>query len=79
MAYLSKAPAHLQAEMSEIISQLPALDHGGLIQQILETLVRMIGREADRLDWKILNYALLDMEKGFQGFYAHSHLAHVTM
>ncbi|MEO1402480.1 MAG: LOG family protein [Cyanobacteria bacterium J06635_1] len=79
MAYLSKAPAHLQEEMSEIISQLPALDHGGLIQQILETLVRMIGREADRLDWKILNNALLDMEQGFQGFYPHRHIRKVTI
>ncbi|MEO0455229.1 MAG: LOG family protein [Cyanobacteria bacterium P01_A01_bin.114] len=79
MAHLKKAPAHLQAEMTEIISQLSNLDHGGLIQQILETLVRMIGREADRLDWKILNNALLDMEQGFQGFYPHRHVRKVTI
>ena len=75
----SQKPLHLQEEISEIISQLSVLDHGGLIQQILETLVRMIGREADRLDWKILNYALLDMEKGFQGFYPHRHVRKVTL
>ncbi|NEP17708.1 MAG: LOG family protein [Leptolyngbya sp. SIO4C1] len=75
----SKTPAHLQAEMADIISQLPAMAHGKLIQQILETVVRMIGREADRLDWKILNYALLDLEQGFQKFYPHRHVRKVTI
>jgi uncharacterized protein (TIGR00730 family) len=71
--------SHLQEEISELVSQLPTLEHGALIQQILETLVRMIGREAERLDWKILNNALLDMEKGFQGFYPHRHVRKIAI
>jgi hypothetical protein len=39
----------------------------------------MIGREADRLDWKILNYALQDMEKGFQMFYPYRHVRKVAI
>ena len=69
----TKLPTHLQEKISEIVTQLPSMEHGSVIQQILETLVRMIGREADRLDWKILNNTLQDMELGFQGFYPHRH------
>lgn len=69
----------LQEQLAEIVSQLPTAEHGGLIQQILETLVRMIGREADRLDWKILNHALLDMEKGFEGFFPHRHVRKIAV
>ncbi len=75
----SESSAGLQEQLAEIVSQLPTAQHGGLIQQILETLVRMIGREADRLDWKILNAALLDMEKGFQGFYPHRHVRKIAV
>ncbi len=69
----------LQESISEIVAQLPAMEHGTIIQQILETLVRMIGREADRLDWKILNYALQDMELGFQGFYPYRHTRKIAI
>jgi uncharacterized protein (TIGR00730 family) len=79
IAPLSKFPTHLQEELADIVTQLPTLEHGELIQQILETVVRMIGREADRLDWKILNYALLDMEKGFQGFFPFRHVRKIAI
>lgn len=75
----SNASAGLQEQLAEIVGQLPIAEHGGLIQQILETLVRMIGREADRLDWKILNAALLDMEKGFEGFFPHRHVRKIAV
>ena len=70
---------HLPEEMADLIARLPTLEHGHLMQQILETLVRMIGREADRLDWKILHNALLDMEQGFQIFYPYRHVRKVTI
>ncbi|MBE9076145.1 LOG family protein [Romeria aff. gracilis LEGE 07310] len=78
-APLSKLEAHLQADIADIIAELPDRQHGQLIQQILETLVRMIGREADRLDWKILSHALLDMEQGFQIFYPYRHIRKITL
>ncbi|MEM9805236.1 MAG: LOG family protein [Cyanobacteria bacterium P01_D01_bin.56] len=74
-----KLPTHLQEKISEIVTQLPSMEHGTVIQQILETLVRMIGREADRLDWKILNNTLQDMELGFQGFYPHRHTRKIAI
>ncbi|MEM1255342.1 MAG: LOG family protein [Cyanobacteria bacterium P01_H01_bin.21] len=75
----TKLPTHLQEKISEIVTQLPSMEHGAVIQQILETLVRMIGREADRLDWKILSNTLQDMELGFQGFYPHRHTRKIAV
>ena len=75
----TKFPTHLKEKISEIVTQLPSMEHGEVIQQILETLVRMIGREADRLDWKILNNTLQDMELGFQGFYPHRHTRKIAI
>ena len=75
----TKLPTHLQEKISEIVTQLPSMEHGSVIQQVLETLVRMIGREADRLDWKILSNTLQDMELGFQGFYPHRHTRKIAV
>lgn len=68
-----------EAEILTLLDQLPRMQHGTLIKQVFETILRMIGREADRLDWKILNYALLDMEQGFQIFYPYRHIRKVTI
>ena len=72
-------PADIQADLEALFAQLSNMQHGKLIRQVLETVLRMMGREADRLDWKILNYALLDMEKGFQVFYPYRHIRKVTI
>ncbi|MFE4107521.1 LOG family protein [Almyronema epifaneia] len=75
----SDLPTSIQSDMASFMAQVSSLQHGQLIQQVLETILRMVGREADRLDWKILNYALQDMEKGFQLFYPHRHIRKVTI
>lgn len=62
-----------------MLEQLPTMEHGALIQQVLNTLVRMMGRDADRLDWKILNNALLDMERGFSAFFPYRHIRKVAI
>jgi len=72
-------PADIQADFEGLFKQLSNVQHGKLIQQVLETVLRMMGREADRLDWKILNYALLDMERGFQVFYPYRHIRKITI
>lgn len=72
-------PASVQADLTTVLEQLPNMQHGKLIRQVLETILRMMGREADRLDWKILNYALLDMEQGFQIFYPYRHVRKITI
>lgn len=79
VALPSDLPSSVQADLATVFEQLPHLEHGKLIRQVLETILRMMGREADRLDWKILNSALLDMEQGFQVFYPHRHIRKITI
>jgi len=79
VALPSDLPSSLQADLAAVLEQLPHLEHGRLIRQVLETLLRMVGREADRLDWKILSHALLDMEQGFQIFHPYRHVRKITI
>ncbi len=69
----------LQADLVELINQLPNLKHGKWIQRALAVLVRLAGEEIDRLDWKILSAALQDMERGFKIFYPYRHVRKVTI
>ncbi len=79
MTLSSAALDALQAEISELFSQLPHLKHGELIQQALKTLVRMAETEGDRLDWKILNASLQDMEQAFRTFYPYRHIRKIAI
>jgi uncharacterized protein (TIGR00730 family) len=69
----------LQAEISELLEQLSQMKHGALIQRALMTLVRMAEVEADRLDWKILNASLQDMERAFRVFYPYRHVRKIAI
>ncbi|NET37143.1 MAG: LOG family protein [Cyanothece sp. SIO1E1] len=69
----------LRASINELIDQLPTRKHGELIQQVLTTILKMAGGDADRLDWKILNYALQDMAGGFEIFYPYRHIRKITI
>lgn len=69
----------LQDEVNELITHLPSMKHGELIQQALTTLVRMAEVEADRLDWKILNYSLQDMEQAFRVLYPYRHIRKISI
>jgi hypothetical protein len=55
------------------------MKHGELIQRALTTLVRMAEVEADRLDWKILNSSLQDMEQAFRVFYPYRHIRKISI
>ncbi|MBE9137822.1 LOG family protein [Nodosilinea sp. LEGE 07088] len=79
VALPSDLPPSVKTDLITVLEQLPDLEHGRLIRQVLETILRMMGREADRLDWKILNYALLDMEQGFQIFHPYRHIRKITI
>lgn len=72
-------PDALRAEVNGLLDQLPAMDHGGIIQQALMILVRMAEVEADRLDWKILTASLQDMESAFRVFYPYRHVRKITI
>ncbi|NEQ96691.1 MAG: LOG family protein [Cyanothece sp. SIO2G6] len=69
----------LRTEINTLLDQLPNMDHGLMIHQALMTLVRMAEVEADRLDWKILNAALQDMERAFRVFYPYRHVRKITI
>ncbi|MEB3360154.1 MAG: LOG family protein [Synechococcales bacterium] len=76
---LSHSLESLRKEVNDLISQLPSMPHGSVIQQALMTLIRMAEVEADRLDWKILNYAMRDMERAFRVFYPYRHVRKITI
>lgn len=69
----------LQADLDQLIDQLPNLQHRQLIQQALATIVRLTGSKIDRLDWKILAASLQDMEQGFQLFHTYRHVRKITI
>ena len=75
----SPLDAQLRERLMQLLHQLPSMEHGELMAQILETFVRMSGQEAKRLDWKILSHSLLDMEEGFKSFYPYRHTRKITI
>ncbi len=78
-SYLSTQNKDLRSDVLKVLENLPNLENGEVIGQIFETLVRMSSQEAERLDWKILSYSLLDMEGGFKAFYPYRHTRKVTI
>jgi uncharacterized protein (TIGR00730 family) len=79
----SDRPSHsiesLQAKVNDLFTQLPQLHNGDMIAQAFATIVRMAGNEIDRLDWKILNASLQDMERAFSTFYPYRHVRKIAI
>jgi uncharacterized protein (TIGR00730 family) len=69
----------LLAEITELHDRLPDLPNGALIQQAFTTLVKIASGDIERLDWKILNASLQDMERAFQIFYPYRHVRKITI
>lgn len=69
----------LQHNFSQLLADLPTLEHRELIQQALTTLLRLAHTQIDRLDWKVLNASLRDMERAFQTFYPYRHVRKITI
>ncbi len=69
----------LRANVLRVLDRLHSTEHGELIEEIFETLVRMAEQEAERLDWKILSHSLLDMEEGFKSFFPYRHVRKITI
>lgn len=69
----------LRSDLMRVLNSLSSFESGGIIEDILETVVRMAEQEAERLDWKILSHSLLDMEEGFQSFFPYRHTRKVTI
>lgn len=62
-----------------LLEQLASLPHGDLVRQALGTIARIARAEIDRLDWKILNACLQDMEGAFQAFYPYRHIRKIAI
>ena len=69
----------LSADLQQLITKLPELEHGRWIQRALAVLLRITGEEIERLDWKILTAALEDMEGAFQVFYKYHHILNPSL
>lgn len=69
----------LQADVNELIHDLPNLKFRKWIQRSLATVVRLAGEEIERLDWKILSASLQDMEGAFTIFYPYRHIRKITV
>ncbi|MBE9041168.1 LOG family protein [Oscillatoriales cyanobacterium LEGE 11467] len=72
-------PKTLQAKILELLDGLPTVEHGQWIARSLATLLRIAHSDVERLDWKILTYALQDMEQGFEIFYPYRHVRKITI
>lgn len=73
------ASESLRTSLNQLLDQLPQNKHGELIQLALTTLVRMTEDEIDRLDWKILNASLQDMERAFKVLYPYRHVRKISI
>ncbi len=76
---LPNASESLQADVIRLLDRLPHTKHGELIQLALTTIVRMAEEDIDRLDWKICNAALQDMERAFRIFYPYRHVRKISI
>lgn len=75
----SGALALLQAELTDLVQQLPSLEHGRLIQRVLETLLGISHENLERLDWKILLGSLQDMEQAFRVLAPYRHTRKIAV
>ncbi|MDJ0726836.1 MAG: LOG family protein [Prochloraceae cyanobacterium] len=75
----NKTNSALSREIIELFDRLPNIKHGRLLERALGVLLRIASDEVDRLDLKILTYALEDLEKGFKIFYPYRHVRKITI
>lgn len=73
------ASESLHADLLHLLTRLPSMRHGELIQLALATIVRMADADIDRLDWKILNASLQDMERAYTTFFPYRHIRKIAI
>lgn len=74
-----QSPDSLRSDVVDLLDRLPSLKHRELIQLALSTIVQMADADLERLDWKICNAALRDMEQGFQAFHPYRHVRKISI
>lgn len=75
----SNSDDSLRADLLDLLDRLPATKNGELIQHALSTILRMADGEVARLDWKICNAALRDMEVACRAFYPYRHVRKISI
>ncbi len=75
----SNASESLHADVLHLLDRLPGLKHQELVELALATVVRMAEGEIDRLDWKICNASLQDMERAFKTFYPYRRVRKIAI
>jgi len=76
---LSNPSDSFHADLLRLLERLPHHKHGELIQLALSTIISMADEEIDRLDWKICNASLRDMERAFKTFYPYRHIRKIAI
>ncbi|MEC4805312.1 MAG: LOG family protein [Jaaginema sp. PMC 1079.18] len=66
-------------DLAQLSHNLPSRQHRKWVLRAFAVLVRLMGEEVDRLDWKILTATLEDLEQAFQVFYPYRHVRKVAM
>lgn len=69
----------LKNDLEALLDRLPTMSNGKWIKRALEAILRLSETEIERLDWKILSAAVMDMERGFQVFYPYRHIRKVAI
>lgn len=71
----------LDAQIHQLIEQLPGLPYQKWISRSLATILALVaeGDQLDRLDWKILSASLQDMQQGFEVFHPYRLMRKVTI
>ncbi len=75
----SNAGDSLRTDLLDLLDRLPNTKNGELIQNALATVMRMAEGQIDRLDWKICNAALRDMEVACRAFYPYRHVRKISI
>jgi uncharacterized protein (TIGR00730 family) len=79
LSYSVSDLSSLRSQVNDLFDHLPKSPHGELIAQALATILRVANDEIDRLDWKILNASLQDMERAFSVFYPYRHVRKIAI
>jgi uncharacterized protein (TIGR00730 family) len=80
MSFTSSHHTNLDTEVESLLKRLSTLQNQDLIQQALQTLIRIANSsDVERLDWKILNASLQDMERAFEVFSPYRHTRKVAI
>ncbi len=69
----------LQAKLNELLTNLPANPNGDLVVEMLNCFLNIAGEDLERLDFKILHGALVDMEQAFLALHPYRHTRKIAI